>query len=549
VEVLLVKTTDISRYGTGMAAAALLLALAACSNNDKKPVDDTTGGSPAPLAVESVIFEPKVGVPGDTLLFTAVITSSSQNEGDFPVMHWSATGGTFVEDNRQTVSWVAPNSSGVFTITATATNSVNTASSKANVFVGAGQNLVPSGAGQLDLIGTGPDFHYFGTTDVARGVDVKKFVGGVSSDAVSGTLANNLNVVYSPDGALEAHAADSTGAGATVRPRNLYIGDFASGTLTRLTTDGSKPGAQEHNVFNYPSFSPNSQVIAYQRWAQSWDGVAPDSFHVYIQDLVAQKRTKVTAEYQFPRGFFPTFSTDSKWLVYVLDKNRSGQWEVYGSPMTGNTVDGSIASAVKMTNSGGAIVSGAPKELKRPPMTWNPVSPVLAIAAADDALHLVETNATGATEITVPEVVRAQEIAWSPNGTMLAATFFVTDTSGKSWSRIVTVSPAGVVTERVNTAIGDNARDLTFSPDEKWLLYRVIRGGGSWFSVADIGAGKLTAPVPVTATDLTGLASDYRNVMTLRPLWTPGNLMIYTAWPLGSNTPGVSSRDLSGLSN
>lgn len=532
-----------------MVAAAWLLALAACSNNNKKTADTPTGGSPAPLAVESVIFEPKVGVPGDTLLFTAVVTSSSQNEGDFPVMHWTATGGTFVEDNRQTVSWVAPNASGVFTITASATNSVNSASNKANVFVGAGQNLITNSAGQIDLIGTGPDFHYFGTNDVARGVDVKKFVGGVSSDAVSGVFANNLNIVYSRDGALEAHAADSVSTGAVVRPRNIYIGDFGSGTLTRITTDGTRLGNPEHNVFNFPSFSPNGQVIAYQRWAQSWDSVAPDSFHVYIQDLVAQKRTLVTSEYQFPRGFFPTFSTDAKWLVYILDKNRSGQWEVYGSPMTGNTVDGSIASAVKMTNSGGAIVSGAPKELKRPPMTWNPVSPILAIAAADNALHLIQTNGTGATEITVPEVVKAQEIAWSPSGSMLAAAFFVTDSAGKSWTRIVTVSPAGVVTERVNTSIGDAARDLAFSPDEKWLLYRVIRGGGSWFSVADIGAGKLTDPVPLTATDPSGLANDYRNVMSLRPLWTPANLMIYSSWARGSTTPGISSRDLSGLSD
>jgi WD40 repeat protein len=532
-----------------MVAAAMLLALAAC--DDKKTPETTTGGSSAALKVETVIFEPKVGVPGDTLLFTAVITSSSQNEGDFPVMEWSASGGAFVETNRQTVQWVAPNSSGVFTITAKATNDVGSSSNKATIFIGVGQNLLTENAGQINLIGTGNDFHYLLTTDVTRGVDVYKYVGGVSSDAVSGVLRNNLNVTYSPDGGLEAHAADSTAAGATVRPRNIYIGDLNSGTLKRLTTDGSKLGNPERNVYNYPSFSPNGQVIAYQRWAQSWDvPVAPDSFHVYIEDLVLLKRTLVTADYAFPRGFFPTFSTDSNWLIYVLDKNRSGQWELFGSPMTGNTVDGSSASVVKMTNTGGVIVSGAPKELKRPPMAWNPVSSVLAIAAADNALHLVQPSATAPVDIAVPEVVKATEIAWSPNGSMLAATFFVTDADDKTWSRIVTVTTAGVATERVNTLIGDIARDLTFSPDGKWLLYRVTRGGGSWFNAADVGAGVLSEPVPVTATDPVGDVDKYRAAMSLRPSWTSTNLMIYPSFGTSSNgTPGIWTRDLSGLVN
>lgn len=547
VEVLQVKTTDISRYSAWMAAAAMLLALAAC-NDKKTPVETDGGGTPAPLKVETVIFEPKVGVPGDTLLFTAVITSSSQNEGDFPVMEWSANGGSFVETNRQTVQWVAPNSSGVFTVTAKAKNSVGSSTNKATIFIGAGQNLVSENAGQVTLIGTGNDFHYLNTLDITRGVDVYKYVGGASSDAVSGAQRNNLNVAYSPDGALEAHAADTLAAGATVRPRNIYIGDFNSGTLKRLTTDGTNLGNPEHNVYNYPSFSPNGQVIAYQRWAQSWDGVKPDSFHVYIEDLVLLKRTVVTAEYTYPRGFFPTFSTDSNWLIYVLDKNRSGQWELFGSPMTGNTVDGSSASTVKMTNTGGTIVSGAPKELKRPPMAWNPVSSVLAIAAADNALHLVKPSATAPVDITVPEVARASEIVWSPNGSMLAATFLVTDTDGKAWSRIVTVTTAGVVTERVSTLIGDIAHDLAFSPDEKWLLYRVTRGSGSWFNVADVGAGILSAPVPVTATDPVGDSDKYRSAMSLRPSWSGTNIMIYPSFGTSSNgTPGIWTRDLSGL--
>lgn len=526
------------------------LAIAAC--DEEKTPEEVVAGPTGPLTVSSLISDPKVGMPGDTLVLTAVITSTAPNEGDFPVMDWSATGGAFLEDNTQTVRWVAPNVSGIFTITAKATNHVNSATGNITLFIGAGGELLTEFAGQLDLINGGPDFHYFRTTDVTRGIDVYQYVGGVGSDAIlpgpPPQPGLQLNTVYSADGSMVAWAADSVQFATTVRPRHIYVGNFGSGTYARLTVDGAKPGLPERNRFDMPAFSPNKQVVAYQRLAQSWDGVATDSFHVYIQDLVANKRTLVTFEHEFPRGFFPTFSTDSKWLVYVLDRQRNAQWELYGSPMTGNDVDGSLASLKKLTNTGGLIVTGGPRDVKRPPMAWNPVSSVLAIAAADNALHMVETTATGANDIMVPEVARAQEIIWSPNGTMLAAVFTLTDTEGKTWSRIVTVTPAGVVTERENSPTGDAIRDLAFSPDENWLVYRVTRGGGCWFNALDLGAGVLTTPVPVTATDPSGNAGAYRGVMTLRPVWTSANLMIYPSFNgNASNTPGVYTRDLSGL--
>jgi hypothetical protein len=546
VEVLQVKTTDISRFSAWILTVATVLVVAACSKNDTPP--PPTSGATGPLTVESVIFDPKVGLPGDTLLFTAVITSPSQNEGDYPVMEWTANGGKLVDTNRQTVRWAAPATPGVYTITAKATNDVNSSSNKASVYVGTGQNLIAANAGQIDLIGSGPDFRYYSANDISGGVDISKYVGGVSSDAIPPHRENQLSVTYSPDGMLEAYAADSVVFTATVRPRNIYIGDFGAGTLRRLTTDGANPLSTERNLFNYPCFSPNSQVIAYQRLAQAYSGFLPDSFHVYIQDLVAQKRTKVTAEHPYPLAFFPTFSTDSKWLIYVVDLDRSGQYELYGSPMSGNDVDGSLASLVRMTNTGGSIVTGQPGQLKKPLMVWNPVVPVLAIAAADNVLYLVQTTAAGANVTPVTGVNRAQELAWSADGSLVAVAFSAT-VGDETRAEVVTVSTAGVVTQRAEGLSGDNLRDMAFSPDGKFLLFRVTRGGGSWFEVADISAGKLSAPVPVTASEPAGLASSYRATMLMRPLWLNTNAMLYPVFVSTSLTPGVSSRDLSGLFN
>jgi Tol biopolymer transport system component len=545
-EVLQVKKTDISKYSAWLVAAAAVLALAACSE-DKNPDDTTGGGSTGPITLQSIIVDPRAATAGDTLVLTAVVTSSAQNEDDFPVYEWSKDGGTLVETDKQSVRWVAPATSGTYTVTARATNDVNSATTKTIIYVGDAQNIIPAQAGAVDLIGIGPDFYYLSSPDVTAGADVSKFVGGVSSDAQPPDRSNGLNVIFSPDGNAEAHSADSVTVGATVQTRNIYVGDFGSGTFTRITTDGAKPGEQLRNVCDFPSFSPNGQVVAYQRWAQKYLTALPDSFHVYIFDRIAHKRTLVTYQWANPRGFFPTFSTDGKWLVYVLDTNRSAQYELYGSPMTGNDVDGSIASAVRMTDTGGAITSGDPPAVKRPLMQWNPVSPVLAIVAADNVLYLVQTTSTGSVVASVPEVPKPAELTWSDDGTMLAASYSVT-TGGDAHATVATITPSGAVTVRVTAVAGDAVRDMAFSPDGKWMLYRVSRGGGSWFEVVDIGAGKLSAPLAVTAVEAVGDAGAYRGLMSLQPVWTSSNLMIYPTFGTSSDgTAGVSSRSLSGL--
>ena len=548
-EVLQVKKTDISRHGVWVLAAAMLLALGACSN-DKKP-EETTGGSTGPLKIDSVIFEPKVAAPGDTLLFTAVVTSSGENAGDFPVYEWSANGGTLLETNKQSVRWASPNASGVYTLTCKATNDVNSTTNKGSVFIGTGENLVTGNAGQVDLIGTGPNFHFLRSLDIKLGVDISNYDYGshTATDAVPPQIPNGAAVAYSGDGLWAAYQTDTTLVGIVGKARNLYLADFSSQTANRFTSDGSRPGSAERNLYNQPSFSPNSEVIAYQRLAQSWDAVATDSFHVYIYDRVQQKRTKVTYEWPYPRGFFPTFSTDSKWLVYVLDVTRTGAWELYGSPMTGNTVDGSIAATVRMTNTGGAIMSGAPRELKRPPMAWNPVMPILAFAGADNVLYLVQTTSTGSNVIPVTEVQHANEVAWSADGSKVAASYWVTENDEVHY-KVATITAAGVVTVRATALVGDLLRDLAFSPDGQWLLYRVTRGGSMWFNIVDTGAGKLTEPVAVTPADPIGLSNDYHNIMSLRPAWTSANLMIYPAFGTSANnTAGIWVRSLAGVIN
>ena len=143
-------------------------------------------------------------------------------------------------------------------------------------------------------------------------------------------------------------------------------------------------------------------------------------------------------------------------------------------------------------------------------------------------------------------LLMAMCVVWAVNN--IISKYVVSDLDGNAFSKIATVTPAGVATERLTAPQGDSVRDIAFSPDGNWLLYRVTRGGGSWFNVLDIGAGQLTESVAVTATDPVGNAGAYRNVMSLRPAWTSAGLMIYLSFgDNASGTPGIYTRDLSGL--
>ena len=534
------KTTHISRIGQAVVALSLTLAAAAC--DEKKTPEDTMGGNPKPLKMETIIFEPKVAQPGDTIVFTAIVTSTSPNVGEVPVMKWTANGGEFIEDDEFSVRWIAPTTPGIFGVTAKATNAANSVTSDADVFVGSARTLIDFDAGEITLIGAGPNFHFLRYSDILGAVDVSAYIDSVTSDAVDPLRADNVNVVYSPDGNLEAHQADSLLFGAFQRPRHVYIGNFATRALRGLTKDRANPLSNDHHQFGFPSFSPNSQLVAYQGWLQSWDDVAPDSFHVFVHDLALQQRTLVTYEHEEPRNFFPTFSTDGNWLTYISDPTHNGQWDLYGSPMTGNVVDGSLASLTRLTNTGGTLVTGQPNSFKNPVKAWNPVAAILAIVSSDGTLYLVETTATGSNVIDVPDPSNPRELVWSQSGALLAAS---------TGTRIVTITSAGSVTERVVALAGDNLRDLAWSPNQTWLLYRVTRGGGSWFEVVDIGAAVLTAPLPVTVTATAGELAVYRGLMSMRPAWTASNQMIYTEFGLAPpfESPGVVSRDLSGLGN
>lgn len=536
--------------------AAFGALLGACSDDDGGTPSDTGGGATQPLRVTEIIAAPKSASPGDTLLLSAIVESDPPNQTEIPTIAWTGSGGAFLETNQTSVRWVAP-TTGVYTVTARATNSVNTASNSADVFVGGSATVVNNQAGAIHLRPTPGDFYYSKTVNnINLGVEVFAVTGGIAGDAVdlpaSVDGSNNKYLAYAPNVSFEVHSLDSIMPGEDTQPIHLYVGDFGTKNYRRISKD--VPANRRHPQYTDADVAPDNRSVAYGGMCPTPMIQGADSFDVFVNDVVANTRARVTLSHTNHRNAFPTWATDQSWLTFVSDRGGRGQWELYGMPVTAGVINTAQASLVKLTNTGGVLMTGTmgAADFRKPLMAWNPTSPTLAVLASDGVLYLLATNATGATQIDVGTFAtgRPSELAWSPDGALLAVS---------TGSEVLTVTLAGTVASRVGglddegnpKRPGDTFADLLFSPDNAWLIYRATRASSAWFEAYDIDQSTITAPIAITAAEPASSATQslggYRALMSMKPAWSSNGQMYYPSFATGSNTVGILSVDVSGL--
>ncbi len=533
-----------TRLGRFVLAGLVGLAVGACGKDE--PVVDGGDGTSTPLTVAQIIASPKTAAAGDTLIMTADVRSSSANAGDIPVLSWTATGGTFVEDDQLTVHWVAPATSEVYVVTARATNSVGSASHSTDVLVAGESAVVMDDAGAVTLITGGPTFYHRRTTNVSQGTDLYRFNGASSLDAAPPSVANQFDVVFAPDLAFEAYWADTTYTGPATganRPRNIYVAHLGAGTFQRLTVDNSIPPSELRQQYTQPAISANGHLVAFQGYLPDRFNAAFDSFEVFVYDLMQNTRVRVTGGQKFKRSFFPTFSTDQNWLTFVADPTGKSKWEIYGAAMSGDVVDADYTHFVQLSSTGGSIASGSLPQLQPPLKTWNPVAPELAVVAKDGTLYLIQTNSSGGTTVDVTGLPGPPlEMTWSPDGSALAVIPVAPGVGGAIY--LMTGSNAAPL---LTVPPGDGLRDLAWSPDGEWMVYRRSRANVSWFELLDIDASELTAPLAITGTWPTGNVSSYRTFMSMSPVWGTGNQLwmpVFGVTPLSAE-PGIVTVNIS----
>jgi Tol biopolymer transport system component len=517
----------------------------ACEEGDELPTDIDTG----PISLDEIIASPKSPAPGDTISLTAVVSSDSQNEGDFPDIVWSASGGAFIENNQQTVRWVAPNESRMFGISCKATNGVNSSSLSIEVFVSSPGQILAARAGELYLWANETDLYYRRSTNVTQGAEIWKIVGGVDSDAVPDGSRNGLGFVLDDALGQATYMVLGSTAGRVDPPVEVFIDDLNAGTYTQVTFNRKLFFESRHDQFLFPKFSPDNNLVTFHQMFPAPFVGGVDTFDIDVFNVNTQTTTIVTETHGTLRrnNFHASFSSAQDWLVFLADRSGQNQWELYGLPVTGDQVATDSSATVRLSVTGGRMAGGTtPQDVYQspPPSAWNgdPATNVLAWLDGDNILWLFALSAAGAQQTEVVGLGGAPRfMKWSNDGQQLAIAtsteLYISDLAGTA-SVVLTGKPAG-----------DTPRDVAWSADGNWLIYRVARSAFTWHELLDVGAGVLPQGVPavITSTSSGIDLSTYSSRMSIASVMNSADVVTMLVWPGGQATPAISRVDVSGI--
>ena len=494
----------------------------------------------APINISTIIFSPKSPAPGDTVTLTAVITSDSLNP-EFPTISWAATGGILIDTDQVSVRWEAPMIPGFYSVTVSARNSVSSSTRVADILVNTAANVVPSRAGEIHITSTGDSVYYL-TSDVLptspafRGFLVSLYTKGGGTVPVTSNFPGN-KYAFAKDLSHAAHTVERALGGGTVEnPINVFLDNLQTGAVVQITDTG--PDQERNKQFTDPAFSPDGNVIAFELFEPAPVAGGTDTFDVAIYNRTLDQVFNVTRTHgDRRRNFFPTFSSDGNWLVFL--SNRTGDWELYELPVTGGTVPLDSASVVKITDSGGLYGGGLVQSVPLHAWNPNPAFSVLAIEDATSKLHIVDPSIRS--DFTVPVSGDPSSLAWSPSGEGLAIV-----TGGSLYLlNYLGGQPGNLDLVAEVARRGDIIADVSWSRSGEYLVYRYGRSAMVWYEIVDIsGAAGFVGPVIVTPTISSGNLADYSPRMSIRPQWGVGAEIYFLYFD--STTPSLRHLDLSG---
>jgi Tol biopolymer transport system component len=523
-----------------------VFALSGCGDDD--PTE--AGMQILPLEVTAILLSPKAPAPGDTVQITAVVVSDTVNL-EYPTYSWSSTGGVFLESDQVSVRWIAPLNSAIYEISVTAQNSVNSSSRASAIFIGLAEEIIADEAGEIHVSSAGDEIFFLSAgldpaDPLFEGFLINSYniIGGGITPVTSNF--QGINYVFKEDPALAVHTIETRLGGTVIEnPIDVVFVDLSADHEERITSDDMSPADVRHTQHTYPSFSPNADLITFQVFRPFPVTGNVDTFDVAIYDQVLAQEINVTGSHGRRRkNFFPSFSSDGNWLVFISDRTGPLEWELYGLPIIGGTVATDSSDVVKLTDTGGTI--SADLIPSKPLKEWNPNSsfPTIAIKDANNFLRLIDVNSGSDVTVTLPD--EARDIEWSPDGGQLAIStkdnLYLLDFSG---------GVPGNVDLIVEGKAGDNISNIAWSGDNDYLAFTVTRSGKIWYQIFDVGgATGLNSSVIVTPSYSQGLLSSYSGIMSAKPqlvskpLPETGRLLYYLLFD--GMTPRMLSLDLSG---
>ena len=539
------RITVSDKLGRCALIAGVLVAascLQGCSDDEGGPTDPGAGGAATAITVSDMVFNPKSPTPGDTMIVTAVVTSGSLNVGNFVTYAWSATGGTFLETDKSSVRWVAPDTTSgtLFDLTVQAANNVSNASLTKAALVNRLTTLVDFGAGEIHPTSTGGLIYYlspFSSQTPVLGFEIRSNDAGVDVPANGGRVGFQYRFDQAVLQAVHVERQFFFPAEVLLQ---VYHDDLTTGVSLPLPTP---PLGARVPQLSEPDFSPDGQLITYQ--ALLPDQINPpaqggvDTFEVFVFDIGTQQASRVTSTLL---NFHSSFSSDGSRLVFMSDTTGGlGDWELYSLPVVAGVV--APGPLTQLSSTGGAIGDGTPPSIGQRAWNNNPGDPILAIVDSNDKLNLVRADGSPSLVVAVADGVT--DFVWTSAGDRLAMTTRVANPPPGGNIYVVSTDASAQVIHSV--VVGDNVSRLSWSPNGEFLVYNVVRSTDSWYELIDVaGTTGLPGPVRISAAVNPGNASDFGDLLEIRPAWLPNTPTAFLLF-FDAQTPRLSTLGLSGL--
>jgi len=526
-----------------LAVFAVVLVVGCSDDNN----DNGNGPEEGVVSISAIIVNPKMAEPGDTIVVTAALEGIAA-PGDFATVQWTASGGEFITDNGESVDWIAPkDTSAVFRLACRASSGQSTDDGFIDVFVGESKLSVNQNGGEIQLRPTPGEFYYLNSIPFEEEWDSSRVyiqTTGVPEAVVPGVRVG-AQFEFSSALSKAAYVVNSAGAGQfSDDPYDVFVVELNAGTERKITLDVGDPSNVRRYQFTRPYFSPDGNWITYQGWRPNPQEGNIDTLDVFVYNLQTDEATNVTeADTTSSQrwNMLPTYSPDSKWLVFISDKGQRQQWDFFGNKLGSG---GGIADTTQQLTTGGLVGHGSQKSLGMPIQAWNPSQPVLAMVGAggsDGGLHLVTMTDNGANTSAVTEVGdNIVEIAWSGNGQVLAVSAIVKAASGEGSENVIfAVTPGGSAMLRHTARVDDRIMDMGWSADGKFLVYRLIRRAESWFELIDIDGGtNYAAPLAITKAASDGNRITYTPEMSTAARYGSGDTVYFALFDLGITSQG-----------
>jgi hypothetical protein len=466
-----------------------ILILAGCSEDTSGPATET-----AYVDLITIISRPLAPAPGEETTLM-VQDNGESSAGKWAKYYWEVEAGTLQADEGLSVTWKAPDSACVCSVSVRGTIDQSSERKSKKIMV---RNYRAENTGMRVslhpiILGSNELLFFIGSTrspsaEDFPGYHVYLFAGSASCRTSCSTLDGGDFFTFMGENILASMYSRNATA-YRQKPSNVYIFPLFIGTTVNVSNDTEYPKYNRKNQHRYPTATKNLNLVVWQenRVGDRRDGLddeinivarkrdsafSPFGDKIYLTSNVDSSLQDTSMVYNYWNNIKPLITPEEDVVLFFRDTTRT--FEPCVVPIVGGLPDPEQFRVLK-TGTTGLFEAAKVKVSEETVFQWNPTGNILGFIDGSGYLCGLFTEGDPSSWFVekADDIGKVYEFIWSADGTMAA----VVKDEGVSL-----VTPAG--NEQViftKERLGDEIIGLNWSPDaaDQKLGFRVVRKGAT----------------------------------------------------------------------